>query len=180
MKRLDKTQWFATMVAMAAVLALSACASSGPGKMTTRTSEPAAVNADEDNARLMAGLEPQMVVTLEVDGTTARLIDARVLMVRGNKRAAVAGQDHVVVRGLSAGQAISETKIPDQRINTEHDAGLVIVEKRQLAGALPLPRRIDTLEVMVPGAADAVTFDVGQAIGSFCKDNSQFELCRGR
>ena len=168
------------MVAMAAVVALSACASSGPGEMTTRTSEPVAVDADADNARLMAGLEPQMVVTLEVDGTTARLIDARVLMVRRSSRAAVAGQDHVVVRGLRADQVISETKIPDQRINTEHDAGLVIVEKRQLAGAVPLPQRIDTLEVMVPGAADAVTFNVDQVISSFCKDNSQFELCSGR
>lgn len=152
------------------------CASTGPGELRTQTSDPKPVDARADNERVLKGLVPGLVVTLEIDGERVSLADAQVLMIPLSKPRLQAGE-LITLTGTSQGKAVSSMEVPDQRLNVQENQGLVVLEKRTIAAALPLPARIDTLEVRLPGKAGQ-RLDVRDPIEAFCKTYSQVPLCR--
>jgi len=164
------------VLAFATPLLLVGCASAGPGQLHTQTSDPKAVDARADNERVLRGLTPGLVVTLEIDGEKVSLADAQVLMIPQSKPRLQPGE-LITLTGTSQGKAVSSVEVPDQRLNVQESQGLVILEKRTIAAALPLPARIDTLEVRLPGKAGQ-RLDVRDSIEAFCKTYPQAPLCR--
>jgi hypothetical protein len=155
---------------------LVACASAEPGRMTAETSSPQPLDAAADNAELMQDLAPSLVLTIEVDGDTATLLDARVLMMRATAPRHSEGEQ-VVLRGLSAGQPVSTVAVPDQKLNVQEGGGLVMQERRTLTAAIPMPQRLDAVEVLIPGAAAASRLDVREQVSSFCRQYATSEGC---
>jgi hypothetical protein len=145
--------------------------------MTPQTSNPEPVDPMVDNTGLQEQLSPSLVVTIELDGDTATLLDARVLMTRATMPRRTEGEQ-VILRGFSAGQQVSTVAVPDQRLNVEEGGGLVMQEKRTLTAALPMPQRIDAIEVLVPGAAEATRLDVSEEVSSFCRTYPNTEGCQ--
>lgn len=167
-----------TLLSIAA-LAVAACASMEPGRLTAETSAPKPVDPRADNELVTAGQVTGLVVTLKIDGARVELADARVMMIpKGIERRQVG--ELVNLAGLSGGQTVTQVQIPDQRLNVEENRGIVILDRRTLQAALPLPRPIDELQVRLPGAEQPVRFSVGKEIAAFCRQHPKQDLCRQR
>lgn len=158
-------------------IAVAACASMQPGRITAQTSSPKPVDPRIDNEAVLAELTPGLVFTLEIDGLRVRLANAKVMMIPRREPRRPAGE-LVSVTGLSGGQPVTQVQVPDQRLNVEEGKGIVILEKRTLEAALPLPRRIDALEVMMAGAERPQRFDVTKAVRDFCRNYPKSGTCR--
>lgn len=169
----------ANRVVAAAILltGLVACASAEPGRLTSQTSDPKPVDAVTDNAPVLTQLAPGLVITLEISDNTPTLVDARVALLPLTAPRREEGE-LVHVMGLSNGKPVSSTAVPDQRVYVEEGVGLGVLTTRTLTLALPLPQRIDSLEVQLPGEAAPSRFDVSRTVDSFCKDYPKEALCR--
>lgn len=53
-----------------------------------------------------------------------------------------------------------------------------MLTQRRLTLALPLPQRIDSLEVQLPGEEAPSRFDVSRIVSGFCKAYPKESLCR--
>ena len=159
------------------VTSLVACASTEPGRLTSSTSDPKPVDAAVDNAPVLAQLAPGLVITLEINDNTPTLVDARVALIPITAPRREEGE-LVRVTGLSNGKPVSSIAVPDQRVYVEEGVGLSVLTKRSLTLALPLPQRIDSLEVQLPGEEAPSRFDVSQTVDGFCKDYPKEALCR--
>lgn len=157
-------------------LALGACASAEPSRMTAETSAPVAVDAAADNAHILKQLEPSLLVVVEIDGDRASLVEGRVLSVRSAGSPRREGE-LVTIRGLRDGELVGEAQVDDQRLNIEEGRGLVILEKRVLTAAVPMPQRIDTVEVVVPGVEGVSQLDVRSIVESFCRGYPNTRPC---
>ena len=60
----------------------------------------------------------------------------------------------------------------------EEEVGIVIRERRSLYVALPTPRRIDRVEVTLPGTSTSQQFPVGQVFDRACAPRTDNYLCR--
>lgn len=164
-------------ILLISVLACAGCASEEPGKLVSQTSKPVPVDAVADNEKVLGGLMPGLVITLEIDGNEPTLRDARVAMVPRLPALRQEGElIHVV--GLRSGDEVSSVAFPDERINVQEHRGIVTMDKRTLTTTLPLPEKIDTLEVRLPRDAGRSRFSVREQIEKFCEKYPQSELCR--
>lgn len=166
---------YKTIVLMLALVVVS-CASTKPGRLSTHTSAPKPVDAVADNAQLLSQFTPGLVIILEISDNTTSLVDARIALV---PRSTVRRQEGELIKitGLSNGTRVSSVAVPDQRINVEEEKGLVILDKRTLTATLPLPRKIDTLEVQLPGDVAPSLFNIRKQIDSFCRKFTETEFC---
>ena len=155
---------------------VAACASIETGQLTTNTSEPTLLDARADNREVLADLILGLVATIEIDGQVATLTDAQVMMIPNIFPRRQEGE-LVSIIGLSGGKPVTSIQVPDQRLNVEEEKGIVIQDKRTLHAALPLPQRIDSLELRIPGAKQPFRFDVGERVDSFCRKFPQTNLC---
>jgi hypothetical protein len=123
----------ATCVATAALsTALSvACASKRPGRVTEETSAPRAVDATADNAALVNQLKRVLVVTLAIDGSTVKLVDAHVSYVPHRSAASTMGE-RLRVTGVRGGEPVVAIDVPDPQLNIQEGGGLVRVKRRQV------------------------------------------------
>jgi hypothetical protein len=165
------------MLSWFAVLAVAGCASLEPGRMSAETSAPMPVDPRADNEVVLAGQTAALVVTLDIDGAQVTLADSRILMIPKRTERRAEG-DLVTLDGLRGGQTVTRVVIPDQRLNVEENGGIVVLDKRTLQAALPLPRPIDELQVRLPGAEQPVRIAVGKEIATFCRKHPQQNLCR--
>jgi hypothetical protein len=165
------------VVALATPLLLVVgCASTDPGQLRTQTSDPRPVDPRADNEPVLKGLTPGLVVTLEIDHDRVSVAHAHVLMIPQVTSRTQPGE-LITLTGTSQGRVVSSVDVPDQRLNVQEGQGLVILEKRTIAAALPLPARIDTLEVRLPGKPSQ-RLDVRDAIERFCTTHPQAPLCQ--
>jgi hypothetical protein len=167
-----------TLISLA-VLALSACASMEPGRLTTETSTPRLVDARADNAAVMADQVAGLVVTLKIDDSRVELADSRVMMIPKGTARRQEGE-LITLAGLSGGRTVTQIQVPDQRLNVEENKGIVILGQRTVQAALPLPAPIDELQVLLPGAEQPVRISVGKEIAAFCREHPKHDLCRQR
>lgn len=156
--------------------ALLGCASEEPGRVTVQTSEPRPVDAAADNAEVLRQLTPGLLLTLEIDGTAVTLLDVQMALVP-NLPARRQEGELITVTGLSGSERVSRAQVPDQRLNVEEQGGLVVLEQRQLTIALPLPRRIDAVEVQLSGEAPPTRLDVRRQLADLCAENPRVKLC---
>lgn len=159
-----------------ALVWVTACASIETGQLTTHTSKPTLVDPRADNREVLTDFIPGLVVTMEVDSQGASLTDAQVMMIPNISPRRQEGE-LVSIIGLSGGKPVTSIQVTDQRINVEEERGIVIEDKRTLHAALPLPQRIDSLELRIPGAKQPFRFDVGERVDSFCRKFPQTNLC---
>jgi hypothetical protein len=164
---------------LAACALLAACASMEPGRLTAETSGTKPVDPRVDNEKVLTGQVTGLIVTLKIDGQRVELTDVRVMMIPKGMERRQEGE-LVTLAGLSGGQTVTRVEIPDQRLNIEENRGIVILEQRTLQAALPLPRPIEELQVLLPGADQPVRFQVGKEIAEFCNQYPKQDLCRQR
>jgi hypothetical protein len=174
---LNYKQYLLRILAVCAALTIAACASKGLGEMSEITSAPTPVNPREDNAAVIAGQTAALVVTLDIDGERVKLAGSRVMMVPQSTPRREEGE-LVSIVGLRGGEMVSRILVPDQRINIQENRGIVILEKRTLNAALPLPVPIDEIGVQLPGVEQTVKFAVGSKIKAFCGKHPDQDMCR--
>lgn len=161
---------------MVLMAALSGCASSGAGRMTEATSEPRAVDAAAENAAILADLSPGLLLSLQVDGSTVTLADARVAMVPKDAGRRAEGE-LVTLAGWLAGDRIAEVQVPDQRLQVAERGGLVELASYTLDAAMPLVRAVDTLTVLLPGRDAPSRIDLRSIFADHCRKQPLSPLC---
>jgi hypothetical protein len=155
---------------------VTSCASEEPQSAVAQAREVRPVDPDTDNRAVTSQLTPGLVIQLEIDRNTVRLADAQLVLVPRQTRQGREGE-RVIVSGWRGGQQVTTVSIPDQRINSQENVGIVIREQRTLSVALPLPRRIEAVEVTLPGGQPQ-RFDVTPLFDSVCQGQPSTELCR--
>lgn len=83
-----------------------------------------------------------------------------------------------LVTGWRGEEKVSEVLVADQRINIQENVGVVTEERRTLSVALPTPRRIDRVEVTLPGSRTVQRFPVAEVFERACAGQPSSELCR--
>jgi hypothetical protein len=164
-------------VLLSLLCASAGCASAKPGRVTSRTSAPSPVDPVADNEKLLADLVPGLVITLEIIGSEPKLKNAHVAMVPRQETRREEGELIRVV-GLAQGQEITSVAFPDERVNIEEHGGIVVMDERTVATTLPLPRRIDVVEVRLPRDVGRARFSVHDQIDKYCRQYPGSELCR--
>ena len=179
-----RTVSFYLVIITTPLLLTLGCTSRGPGELRTHTSKPRPVDPRADNARVLSGLVPGLVVALDIDGEEISLEYAQVFMVPQSKPRRQEGE-LITLTGMSQGKAVSSLKVSDHRLvvqesfkEQERKGRIVIPKKRSVTAALPLPVRIDTLEVRLPGKAEPARLNVRKAIEEFCNSYRQMSLCQ--
>jgi hypothetical protein len=117
---------------------VTSCASEEPQSAVAQAREVRPVDPDTDNRAVTSQLTPGLVIQLEIDRNTVRLADAQLVLVPRQTRQGREGE-RVIVSGWRGGQQVTTVSIPDQRINSQENVGIVIREQRTLSVALPLP-----------------------------------------
>ncbi len=166
-----------TSIILVSAMVIVNCASTKSERFSAQTSEPISVNPQTDNSVVLDQLIPGLIVVIDIDGNTPSLIEAHVASIPKSPSQQKLGE-LININGLSDGEMVTSTAIPDQRVNAHEMSGLVILEKRTVIGALPLPQRIDTLEVLLPGEVPPKLFNVRKQIEDYCKKNPKSYLCQ--
>lgn len=160
----------------AVLLLLGACASDSVGQMTSTTSSPRSVDAQQDNAAVLEQASPGIVIKLQIEGNEVRSFEVQIAGISGNSTGG--HSDEVVgVKGMSGGATVASMSIADQRVNAAEDVGIVMNENRTLIGMLVLPARIDSLEVTISGAERAQELDVRGIFDEYCERYATQPIC---
>lgn len=154
------------------------CASKLPQTAVAQSGPVRAVQASDDNRAVLAQMTPGLVMRLEIDGNLVQLHDPELMLVPRSDPSRVPGGDRVIVTGWRGTEQVSSVAVADQRINVQEEVGIVIRERRSLNVALPTPRRIDRVEVTLPGTTTAQQFAVGQVFDRACAQRTDSDLCR--
>lgn len=160
------------------VFVVASCASRAPQTAVAQRTEQRAVDAAHDNRDVVGQLTPSIVMQLEVDGEKVQLREAELVALPRKPSARENGGRKVLVTGWRGEEKISEVLVEDQRINIQENVGVVTEERRTLSVALPTPRRIDRVEVTLPGSRTAQRFAVAEVFERACAGQPSSELCR--
>jgi hypothetical protein len=164
-----------TLLFFAALLA--GCASKMPQTAVAQAGPSRAVQAVADNRAVLSELAPGLVMRLEIDGSTVQMLDPELVLVpRALPR--TSDGDRVVVTGWRGNERVSSVTIADQRVNVQEGVGIVIRDRRSVSVALPTPRRIDRIEVTLPGLTTPQRFPVGDIYERACAQRTDSEFCR--
>jgi hypothetical protein len=136
------------------------------------------VSAAEVNRAVIGQVTPGLVMRLEIDGQTVRMHDPELVLIPRRSSTRSAGNETVLVTGWRGREQVSSVTVSDQRINVQENVGIVIQEQRSLVVALPAPRRLDRVEVSLPGATAPQAFSVGEVFERVCAQNPSADLCR--
>lgn len=147
-------------------------------KVRVETSKPKPVDPREDNAWILKALVPTLVVTLQIRGTEVQLAHAQIVMAPDIKARRQEAQELIGLTGIRKDQKVTSVKIPDERINVLEKKGLVIMRERTITASVPLPERIDSLRVQLPGADNDVNLDVHQVVDDFCRAYDRMVICQ--
>lgn len=166
-----------TAMAIVFCLLMFGCASMKHEQSSTRTSDPIPVDPKADNAVVLKQLTAGLLIVLDIDEDTPSLTEAHVAMVPESVARKQEGE-FISITGLSSGKAVSSIQVPDQRLNVQENGGLVYLDKRTISATLPLPVRIDIIEIQLPGKASPRRFKVVDQIDGYCRKNPRSDLCR--
>ena len=156
---------------------VASCASKMPQTAVAQAGPSRAVQAVDDNRTVLSQMAPGLVMRLEIDGNTVQLVEPELVLVpRALPRAS--DGDRVIVTGWRGTERVSSVTIADQRVNVQEGVGIVIRDRRSLSVALPTPRRIDRVEVTLPGSTTPQRFSVGEIFERACAQRADSELCR--
>jgi len=143
--------------------------------------EPHAESSRGEN--VFPALIPSLIVKLLIDDDKVSLKHIQVVMTpRRQPRPLIAGL--ITLTGLRDGQSVTTVQVSDARINIEEQHGLVIMTKREVIGALPLPKRIDSLDIRLPGRTKPAFLTVQEGMSvqgttdEFCRSYGQMPLCQ--
>lgn len=160
------------------VLLFAGCASRVPQTAVAQRTQERAVDAAEDNRAVVDQMTPTVVMQLEVDGNTVQLRDMELVLLPRKSSARERDSRKILVTGWRGKEQVSEASVADQRINIQENVGVVIEDRRTLNVALPTPRRIDRVEVTLPGSTTAQRFPVAEVFERACVSQPGSELCR--
>ena len=160
------------------ILLLAGCASKIPQTAVAQPRQTQAVDAADDNRAVLGQLLPGLIMRLEIDGTTVQLRDPELVLVPRQPAARGTDSERVLVTGWRGREQVSGVSVANQRINVQENVGIVILEQRTLNVALPTPRRIDRVEVTLPGTTAPQQFSVAEVFDRACREQPGSELCR--
>lgn len=141
-----------------------------------KTSDPVPVDAAKDNAAVLEQLKPGLIINLKIDGT--KVIEHQVQIASVTASRSLAHNDQSVsISGMDGDKTVSNVVIADQRTNAAEGVGLVYNEQRTVIGRLTVPSRINTIEVLVPGATEPQRLDVSTIFDDYCAEYKSSTLC---
>jgi len=145
-----------------------------------QTTQPVTIDARSDNAALLALLGPGLLVALEIDGERISPTFLRVMLVQKNTPS-MEGDGLITLTGLSHGKPLTTVKVSDSRLNVREDfkgkGETILLDKRTVTAVVPLPARIDVLEVRLPGKEYVASINVKPALEKFCESATRSFLC---
>lgn len=157
-------------------LTASACASDHYKELTAATSDPVAVDHAVDNKVVMENLETGLVATLRINGANISITKLQIRMIPRTDKLPNQGE-LITIKGLSNGKTVTEIKTPDTRLNVQENKGIVFLEKRTIAFALPMPQFIDTLEVTIPATGKTKKLSISKQLSKLCKKHKKLKEC---
>jgi hypothetical protein len=131
-----------------------------------------------DNRAVIGDVTPGIVMRLEIDGTKVDLRDAELILLPRQSPARGRDGERILVTGWRGLQQVSAVSVADQRVNIQEGVGIVIREQRTVSVALPTPRRIDRVEVTLPGTTVAQQFAVTELFDRACPTPTVIDFCR--
>jgi hypothetical protein len=153
------------------------------GATGTATSETVPDRPHAREASASPALVPTMIIKLVINGDDVALQHLQIVMAPSRKpRKLKSGL--ISVTGKHKGDAVNTVQASDARVNIEEHKGTVIMENREVVVAFPLPRRIDSFEILLSGRTQPVhltpkeDFSVQEAIDEFCDSYRHMPLCR--
>ena len=169
------------MLLAVALLTAIGCASKGPTVQNVYTTKPEPIDAVADNEAMLSMLVPGLVVGLDIKGEEISVVFKRIMMIpKLNPRRE--GNELITVTGLQEGKVLATVQVPDLRLTVREGFGktegaLLIMERRTVTAALPLPARIDMLEVRLPGNPKPMRQDLRETFDQYCTSNRESILC---
>jgi hypothetical protein len=160
------------------VLLFAGCTSRVPQTAVAQRTEERTVDAAKDNRAVVERMVPTVILQLEVDGNTVQLRDAELVLLPRKSSARERDSRNILVTGWRGEERISDVSVADQRINIQENVGVVMEDRRTLNVALPAPRRVDRVEVTLPGSATVQRFPVAEVFEHVCVSQPRSELCR--
>ncbi len=163
------------------LMAMIGCATKVPAEPRTSTTPPALVDEATDNRVLLSMLVPGLVVGLNIKGEEISTVFTRIMMIpKPNPRRE--GSELITVTGLREGKVLATVQVSDLRLTVregfrEAEGALLIMERRTVTAALPLPARIDMLEVRLPGNREPMRQDLRETFDRHCTADRQSILC---
>jgi hypothetical protein len=157
---------------------LVGCASKIPQTAAAQPGQSRQVDPAEDNRAVLGQLTPGLIMRLEIDGKTVQMQDPELVLIPRRAAARTTGGERVIVTGWRGREQVSAVSVSDQRINVQENVGIVIRDQRSLTVALPTPRRVDRVEVTLPGVTTPQEFSVAQVFDRACEQKPVGDLCR--
>jgi len=157
---------------------IAGCASKAPQTAAAQSGPSRAVQASDDNRAVLAQMTPGLVMRLEIDKNVVQLLDLELALVPRSTPPRGSAGDQVLVTGWRGTERVSSVAVADQRVNVQEEVGIVILDRRSLHVALPTPRRIDRIEITLPGATTPQRFPVDQVFERACAQRNDSDLCR--
>lgn len=157
-------------------LSVVGCVSTEHAFPASETSEPTPVSPLEDNAHLLGSLMRSLVITIEINDSEPRIVDAHVAMVPK----VTSGQEQpslITIVGMTGGQRVTSTSVSDQRLNIQEGVGLVTLPIRTVTAALPLPEQIDSFLVQIPETPTPKEFDARPYLNRYCEEFPNDPFC---
>ncbi len=181
MKQLPSCAVRVSLLSAVALMAMMGCATKGPAEPRSSTTSPVPVDETIDNRVLLSSLVPGLVVGFDIKGEDISTVFTQIMMIpKSNPRRE--GSELITVTGLREGRVLATVQVPDLRIMVREGFGtaegaLLIMERRTVTAALPLPARIDMLEVRLPGTPAPMRQDLRETFDRHCASNRQSMLC---
>jgi hypothetical protein len=125
---------------------------------------------------------PSLIVKLFIDRRDVLVKEVQIVMTPYRQPKDFV-PEMITLIGRNNGVVVSSIQTSDPRVSIEEKSGPVITEKREAVAALPLPSRIDELQVQLPGKTKPQTvtivpdINLEQIINEFCKSFNVKPLC---
>ena len=153
-------------------------------QITVSEERPVADTEDIFNVSMHAALTPGLVVTVRVAPTGIELQSARMMLVPKSPRRDPTTGDRIIIRLLGNESIVSEVIVHDPAVAfVEGPGGAARREARTVSVALPMPTRVDSLEVGVAASIDLTAreskiFEVSRIVNEYCAQAEGTAACR--
>ena len=157
-------------------------------KPTITTTAPKRISASEDSfsKAMLSNLAPGLIAVVHVTPAKIELIQAYIMLTPNFTQHVEGRGDRIVAKLSTEGAQVIETTVNDPTVAIEENLDgrgpphgrTVRTDDRSVAVALPIPRRVDTLDVTVTATGQTARFDVSRLLRAYCAEAPQVPSCQ--
>jgi hypothetical protein len=163
---------------------------SPPSRITASQPEPVDPAADVVNLAARSELTIGMVMEIRITSGGPELMNIGIMQVRKSPRGATIGagtqearrderaQGHwVTIEAYSKGALVSRTAVSDPELIAVEGTGLTQLKERTVYASVPMPRRVDTIEITATAGGEAKRIDVSKVVDHYCNSAPNERAC---